>query len=205
MRVLVTAFGPFGGWETNSSWLCLQQLTRELPVDPEIVTRLYPVDYEEARLRLAEDLSTGHDVAIHLGQAEGTSHLQLETFAVNAASGYPNRSTDLLDPAGPAAFRCSLPLQRWARLLSQQRVPTRVSYHAGTFLCNALFYWSQQITGELGLNTPSVFVHLPLDVSQVVDNPGRVDAKTPWMSSETAARGIRMLLDDLALHQPSIA
>lgn len=201
MRVLVTAFGPFGGWESNSSWLCLQHLTRELPMEPQLTTRLYPVDFVEARNRLAEDLKGGHDVAIHLGQAAGISHIHLEAIAVNAAEGFPGRETDVLDPTGPAAFRTSLPVARWARLLSQQGVPARVSYHAGTYLCNGLFYWSQQISTQLNLGMPSVFLHLPLDVSQVLTSG---DSRTPWMPSEVAVRALRMLLDDLMLHPPGV-
>jgi pyroglutamyl-peptidase len=43
-RVLITAFGPYGCWEENASWLALVELTRDLPTGAEIVTRLYPVD-----------------------------------------------------------------------------------------------------------------------------------------------------------------
>jgi pyrrolidone-carboxylate peptidase len=44
-RVLLTAFGPYGSWESNASWLALTELTRELPSLPQVTTRLYPTDY----------------------------------------------------------------------------------------------------------------------------------------------------------------
>ena len=56
-RVLVTAFEPYDVWSENASWLALVELTRDLPVRPEVTTRLYPVDYAEMRKRLERDLA----------------------------------------------------------------------------------------------------------------------------------------------------
>ena len=41
-RVLLTAFQPYEGWQTNASWLALVELTRDLPDQPMVTTRLYP-------------------------------------------------------------------------------------------------------------------------------------------------------------------
>jgi hypothetical protein len=38
--VLVTAFEPYGPWQANASWLCLLELTRELPSLTALTTRL---------------------------------------------------------------------------------------------------------------------------------------------------------------------
>ena len=47
--VLVTAFEPYDRWKTNSSWLALVNFTHELPDEPAITTRLYPVDISRLR------------------------------------------------------------------------------------------------------------------------------------------------------------
>ena len=43
--VLITAFEPYDRWEANSSWLALVELTKDLPSEPRITTRRYPVDF----------------------------------------------------------------------------------------------------------------------------------------------------------------
>ncbi len=53
-RVLITAFRPYGPWRVNASWLTLVELTRDLPGEPEIVTRLYPVSFERGARRVLE-------------------------------------------------------------------------------------------------------------------------------------------------------
>ena len=68
-RVLLTAFEPYDRWKANASWLALVQITHDLPIAPEITTRLYPVDFGVMKSRLADDLHGNFDYALHLGQA----------------------------------------------------------------------------------------------------------------------------------------
>ena len=67
LNVLITAFEPYDRWQQNASWLSVVELTRSLPEQPKIVTRLYPVDFEKARQRLAADLEANY--------AQGTTRL----------------------------------------------------------------------------------------------------------------------------------
>ena len=71
--VLLTAFEPYDRWTTNASWLALMELVKDLPKAPAITTRLYPVEFQEVRRRLREDLQSNYDVALHLGQAPGSA------------------------------------------------------------------------------------------------------------------------------------
>src|ERR1700749_2502012 len=82
-RVLVTAFEPYDRWKTNASWLALVHLTQDLPSEPAITTRLYPVDFAVVRRKLSEDLEGNYDYAIHLGQAPGSGRIQLESVGIN--------------------------------------------------------------------------------------------------------------------------
>ena len=54
--VLITAFDPYDQWDENASWLALVELTRELPTEAEITTRLYPVELNAMKEKLAVDL-----------------------------------------------------------------------------------------------------------------------------------------------------
>lgn len=195
LRVLITAFEPFDRWSENSSWLALLELTRSLPESPKIVTRRYPVDFAKAKERLSEDLAADFDFALHLGQSSKIGRIELEAIGLNVG-GEPGQSSDefqTLVPSGPAAYRTSLPLARWAALLREDGIPAQVSYHAGTYLCNAVLYLSQHIATTRRLKTRSTFIHLPLAPSQVLGE--RQD--WPTLPSEMCARGIRHILSDL--------
>jgi pyroglutamyl-peptidase len=194
--VLVTAFEPYDRWTHNASWLALVELTRNLPESPRIVTRLYPVDFQRARQRLEDDLLANYDFALHLGQAPGTARIQLEAIGLNVGG----NSTELpeafrpLEVEGPTAYRSPLPLAHWAALIRAAGIPATVSYHAGTYLCNAVLYLSLHLAQKHGLRTQCGFVHVPLAPQQVLGERGDV----PSLPSTLTAAALRTILETLA-------
>jgi pyroglutamyl-peptidase len=58
-----------------------------------------------------------------------------------------------------------LPLADWATKLRGAGIPAQVSYHAGTYLCNATLYYSHYLIERMKLTTRAAFLHLPLDVA----------------------------------------
>ena len=195
-RVLITAFGPYDTWQQNSSWLALVELTRELPEGLAITTRRYPVDFGAVKRLLAQDLEAEYDVALHLGQAPGSSHIRLEAVGLNIGGNSSQLPEEFqpLSPGGPLAYRSSLPLSRWAAMLRAADIPAQVSFHAGTYLCNATHYWSHYLAEIHHLPTQSTFIHLPLDVSQLIDGPHDL----PWLPATLAAQALRLILADVA-------
>lgn len=194
-KILITAFEPYDRWPTNASWLCLVELTRALPAGHALTTRRYPVDFGQVRKRLEADLSTGYDFALHLGQAPGSTHVRLEAFAINAGHD-PAEKTGrerTLAEDGPAAYRSDLPLADWAGQLRAAGIPAGVSYHAGTYLCNATLYWTHYLAERMSLPTRATFIHLPLDLSQAAAEP----RDTPSLPAATAAAAVRTILDGL--------
>jgi pyroglutamyl-peptidase len=195
--VLITAFEPYDRWPDNASWLTLIALTRDLPTDLKIVTRLYPVDFELARARLVADLAQDFDFALHLGQAPGISRIHLEAFGVNIG-GHSTQTPDQfqpLVPGGPPAYQSALPLGAWAAKIRELGIPCQVSYHAGTYLCNAMLYLTHHLACERRLQTRAAFIHLPLAPEQVLTE--RQD--WPSLPSGQCAEALRLLLRELPM------
>lgn len=194
--VLITAFGPYDRWQSNASWLCLMELTRDLPGPMAIATRLYPVDFVQVRQKLEADLRSGYDFALHLGQSPGSGVVRLEAIGINVG-GSTDQSPEQFQPLaedGPAAYRSALPLAAWAQKLRGAGIPAVVSYHAGTYLCNATLYWTHYLAAKLALPTQAAFVHLPLDPSQVAGD-AQDRASLP---AATGAAAVRLMLAELA-------
>jgi len=193
--VLLTAFEPYDRWQENSSWLALVELTRNLPEDPKVVTRRYPVDFEMARARLSDDLAADYDFALHLGQAPGISRVHLEAIGVNVGgrSSETPEEYQPLAPGGPVAYQSDLPLADWAVRIQNTGIPCQVSYHAGTYLCNALLYLTHKMVAERRLKTRATFIHLPLAPLQVLSER----QEWPTLTSCQCAEAIRLILDDL--------
>lgn len=194
-RILVTAYGPYDNWSENASWLALQELTRDLPADYPVTTRLYSVDFSSIKKQLAQDVAEGFDVAIHLGQAPGQSSIALEAIGLNLARDRGQRADQALPLIhdGPLAYASRLPLGKWATMLRESGIPSEVSHHAGTYLCNAALYLSHYFSERGNHSTASTFLHLPLDPMQVIAS-GR---DLPSLPASVSASAVRMLIEDV--------
>ena len=199
-RIFITAFEPYGGWSENSSWLALIEFTKQLGPDTKVTTRLYPVDFDAVALRLRKDLADDYDFALHLGQAPGTACVKLEAIGLNIGGRSEQRAEEFrrLVEDGPVAYRSGLPLGEWSSLLRAEAIPTTVSYHAGSYLCNATLYLSHYFAETMNLKTRSAFIHLPLDYSQTLQQAKEL----PAMPSAMAARALRLVVNQLIKREP---
>ena len=187
-RILITAFEPYDRWPDNSSWLALTDLTRWYDGDADITTRRYPVDLSQMSENLRKDLQANFDYAIHLGQAPGSTHIQLESIGLNVRS----NGSPLIANA-PEAYRCGLPLDHCHRALIAAGIPSEVSHHAGTYLCNAALYLSQHYSQSYGLRTKSLFLHIPLAPAQSAADKGT----PPSMSTPMASAAVALVIQNL--------
>ena len=133
---------------------------------------------------------------LHLGQATGSSFLRLETVALNLLETTRPPGADSCDTVvcdGPLAYRSALPAADLATELRQRGIPAQLSYHAGTYLCNAVLYLSHHYYVLRDEPTRSMLLHCPLDPSQVIDAPGTL----PSLPASTCAQAIRMILQKL--------
>jgi pyroglutamyl-peptidase len=200
-KVLITAFEPYDRWETNSSWLALVEFARSLPQTPRVTTRLYPVDLEAVEQRLSTDLAADYDVALHLGQAPGSAAIRLEAVGLNVAINgrHTGQDYELLRKDGPVAYRSRLPLGALASTLRSAGIPAHVSFHAGTYLCNALLYLSHLLVERKRLKTKVAFMHVPLDPAQVL----AAAEELPSLPATQTAAALRMIVESCA-GEPSV-
>ena len=76
MRITVTAFEPFGGLKTNSSFIALSQL------DDDIDKIILPVSYPDAYIHLKNNLKESNFI-IMLGMAASRNIITIEERAKN--------------------------------------------------------------------------------------------------------------------------
>ena len=178
---LCTCFEPFGPWEQNASQLVVQQLRRQRRAHSKF--RSYPVDYGAARALLMKDLGGDYANIVHLGQAANCADIQLEAVAANLAGDIDetHRQFRQIITEGPPAYTTTMPIDRWQTELQQSGIPARISHHAGTYLCNAVYYLSAHFASLHSPSTRIVFIHLPVD-----------------LATRTSARAVRHVLKDLA-------
>ncbi|MEW4563294.1 pyroglutamyl-peptidase I [Bremerella sp. JC770] len=200
-RILITAFEPFLQYPTNASMQILTHWAEDSPGSERVAftTEVLPVDYDLARPRLEDLHANGFDFALHLGQSPRIDEFQLEMVALNLKHD-PTTPTAQLSPFGPTAFASRLPLEDWCQDLRHQDLPASVSFHAGTYLCNATYYWSTESYRHRGLSDRSLFVHVPLIDMNDTDAENQIRR-----GSRMVARLVRLIEGHLDVTQASLA
>ena len=132
-------------------------------------------------------------MVIALGQAEGRSEITPEKIAINLdhtripdnAGKMPN--TAAIIQGGPDGLFSTLPIEDMVTAFQKENVPASISYSAGTFVCNHVFYSIQFHCKNK--NIRSGFVHVPLMESQASEFPGM-----PTMEIDKMVAAIRTIL-----------
>ena len=168
--------------------------------DADVTTRLYPLDFDAVSQRLRKDLEADYDFALHLGQAPGAMSVKLEAIGLNVGGRSEQRPEEFhrLVDDGPVGYQSALPLADWSKLLRAEGIPTTVSYHAGSYLCNATLYLSHFFAETMNLKTRSAFIHLPLDYSQTV----KQGKELPALSSNMSGRALQLVVEQLTKRVP---
>ncbi len=164
-KILITYFEPFGGEEQNVSALVGELLPAHV-ADVEIEKMLLPVEFgRAAQIAVDKAEEMGADAVISLGQAGGRKAVTPEMAALNL------RYASIPDNAGakpqdepviagaPNAYFATLPVREMAKSINAVGVPAAVSYSAGAYVCNDLYF--HLLHHFQGTDVRAAFIHLP--------------------------------------------
>lgn len=178
MKVLVTAFDPFGGSDTNSSMMVLEMLKDRVD-DIEIKKLIIPTVYTEcARIAWEEAVRLGADAVLSLGQAGGRAGVTVEVIGINYAhakmydNAGVNKTGEKLFENGADALFSTLPVKAMVKAAERGGFKADLSVSAGGFVCNSLLYTLLKNAREEGSSIKVGFVHLPYETSQVKEGFG---------------------------------
>ncbi|WP_405219065.1 SRPBCC domain-containing protein [Agrococcus sp. Ld7] len=205
MKILLTAFEPFGGDAENASFEAVRLLADAWADDPqpgiELVTGVLPVAFADAGPALAALLDQhAPDAVLSVGEAGGRSAITPERWAANEDDArIPDNAGDqprgtAIDPAGPERRASGLDADALVSAILQVGLPADASDDAGRFLCNHVAYL------VAGLDVPGGFLHVPAVRSHGTATVGaETDPDGAASTSAVTHDGSRLTFDDLAL------
>lgn len=166
LKILITGFGPFPGFDENPSETLVRNLNPRVP-GTEIVKEIVPTEWERSRI-LFDTATKIHapNLLIHFGVGLNEGHLKLERCAKNFAADRPDASgscpsANFIDPNGPSTYQTNLPLIEIADELTNELFPAQISDDAGDYLCNYLYYLSLNYVERKANERTALFIHIP--------------------------------------------
>lgn len=191
--MLITGFDPFDKETVNPSWEAAKQLNG-LETDEAIITaEQIPTVFRTALDTLRQAiLKHQPDIVICVGQAGGRMQITPERVAINLADArIPDNEghqpiDEEISPRGPAAYWTGLPVKRMTAKMKENGIPAAVSYTAGTFVCNYLFYGLMDHISRTSPHIRGGFIHIPFIPEQTIDKTA------PSLSLDTIVRALRI-------------
>ena len=175
MHCIVSGFDPFGNFTYNPTQAIVEALPDKLPIpgrgQQAVLHRLILQTCCEHAwppvCAVAENLGNEPVILIHTGLADLRSRINFERFALNVRdyrmpdNGQHQPVDEHIDPDGPEGLRTTIPLPALADRLSSQGFLCEVSNHAGSFLCNEVYYRSLRWFQTTANPGAALFVHFP--------------------------------------------
>jgi len=201
MKLLLTAFDPFGGDSVNPA-LEAVKLVKNTVGSVQVVKLEVPTVFRKSIATVQAAIEREKpDAVLCIGQAGGRFDITPERVAINIddARIKDNEGNQPVDEPifadGDPAYFATLPIKAMVQAIKDAGLPASVSNTAGTFVCNHLMYG---VLYTLAKKYPGVrggFMHVPFITPQVVGRPS-----TPSLSLPDVVRGIEAAVGAVGLH-----
>lgn len=197
MKVLITAFDPFGGESVNPACQAVMALPDRIG-DHMVVKQELPTVFGKAGALLLETIDTVQpDAVLCVGQAGGRAAITLERVAVNlrdariADNEGRQPEDEPIVPDGPAAYFATIPTRKLVQALREREIPAALSYTAGTFVCNDVLY--TLLHRLSGTDIIGGFVHVPYTAAQAAGK----SPNPPSMALQTMVQALQTMVENL--------
>lgn len=164
-KILITCFEPFSGESFNASAAVAEAMPRIIGgVSAEKI--MLPVEFgRAAEMAMVQAREISAWLIVCFGEARARKVVTPELLAINLnhASIPDNAGREPKDEpiaaGGAAAYFTNFPARSLAEKIKAAGVPSALSYSAGAYVCNDLYY---RLLSEFdGSGTRVVFVHVP--------------------------------------------
>ncbi len=196
MNILLTGFEPFDGEATNPSWEAVRGFNGELISGHRIHCLQLPTEFGKASAILSAQLhALQANLCFCVGQAGGRALISLEKVAINFrhARACDNAGVrpehQAIDLNAPTAYFANFDFSLALKRLHNAGIPAEMSFSAGAFVCNEVFYALCQTQSFLP-KLRGTFVHIPFSPEQVLNKPGQ-----PSMSREIVEKALLLLIE----------
>lgn len=206
MKILITAFDPFGGEKVNPA-LEAVKLMKDTIAGAQIVKLEIPTVFNKSIDLVVKTIDEVHpDVVLNVGQAGGRFEVTPERVAINVddARIKDNEGNQPIDQPiakdGAPAYFATLPVKAMVQAIKEVELPSSLSNSAGTFVCNHIMYGTLHHIAKNHLNIRAGFIHVPFIPEQVVGRP----APAPSLSTADIVRALEAAVKAIVEHPEDI-
>ena len=205
MKLLLTAFSPFGGEKINPS-LEAVKLVKDKILETDIIKLEVPTVFGKSIEIVTDAIEKERpDYVLCVGQAGGRYGITPERVAINIddariPDNEGNQPIDIpIFADGEPAYFSNLPVKAMVEEIRKEGLPASLSNSAGTYVCNHLMYGVLYTLSKKFKEVKGGFIHVPFVPEQTVDKPDK-----PSMSLTDIVRGLEAAIKAAVENQTDI-
>lgn len=161
-NIIVTAFEPFNGRDTNTSLEVLKNLNSK-----NILKRTLPVSWSRSLEEVKNLLDFGPDLLVLCGEALGRKKVTIEKLAINYMDAPIADNDGIIKKnqrmfSGLDGYFSNVDVKEIVDGVNKDDDLVQMSLSAGSYICNATYY--QALSKVYGNTYPTkvIFVHFPV-------------------------------------------
>ena len=201
MKLLLTAFDPFGGDLVNPALEAVKLVSDRID-SVDVVKLEVPTVFGKSIQTVADAMAREKpDAVVCIGQAWGRFDKTVERVGINVddARIKDNEGNQPIDAPvfadGENAYFSTLPIKAIVEEIRKNGIPASISNTAGTFVCNHLLYGVLYHIAKSYPNMRGGFIHVPFIPNQVVKRPA-----TPSMSTDDIVKGLEAAIKAIGMY-----
>ena len=205
MKLLLTAFTPFGGESINPALEAVKQVKDKIS-NLDIVKLEVPTVFNKSIQTVIEAMEKEKpDYVLCVGQAGGRVGITPERVAINIDDARipDNEGNQPIDRTiysdGENAYFSNLPVKAMVESIKKEGLTSSLSNSAGTYVCNHLMYGVLYHIDKTYRGMKGGFIHVPYIPDQTVDKPDK-----PSMPLEDIVRGLEAAIMAIADNEKDI-
>ena len=195
MKILLTGFKPFNKDKVNPSLEVVKSFDDNYN-NNQVYKLELDVEYTNDGNKVINKIKeVNPDLVLMIGLAGGRKNVTLEYMGVNVDSATipDNKGEEIIFNEivkdGPLSYKTNIDTVSLYNKLKDRRFA--ISYHAGTYVCNDIYYRTLDYIYRNNLSIKCGFVHLPFLVEQVSND------KYPSMELEEMKGLIESIIDNV--------
>ena len=203
MKLLLTAFTPFGGESINPALEAVKQV-RDKVTNLDIIKLEVPTVFSESVKTVIDAMEKEKpDFVLCVGQAGGREGITPERIAINIDDARipDNEGNQPIDrtiyPDGENAYFSNLPVKAMVEAIKKAGLTSSLSNSAGTYVCNHLMYGVLYHIDKIYKGMKGGFIHVPYIPEQTVDKPS--------MPLNDIVRGLEAAISAIAENKEDIS
>ncbi|MHA1115137.1 MAG: pyroglutamyl-peptidase I [Candidatus Heimdallarchaeum aukensis] len=198
-EIILTGFEPFGESKTNPTSKLCEKINNKMFRGYKIISYIIPLHFNKIN-EFIEKIFESHIPSAFIATGQSNrDRISIERVAINFADaripyncGTKPQEQKLFSD-GPVAYWSTLPVRKIKEKMIENNIPTELSYSAGTYGCNQLFYSLMHYITRKRINIPAGFIHVPSLPEQALNK------KLPSMSLELIEKGIKVAIETVII------